>query len=158
MVAVEPEPLLRREAERAAAAAPVPIRLVDGLADALPLDDHAVDAGVASLVLCSVPDPSAALAELHRVIRPGGELRFYEHVQADRPLPARLQRVADLVWPHIAGGCHLSRDTTTALEAARFRIDHIRRFSFRPMPSAPPTPHILGSARRPEIAPTVAGS
>jgi ubiquinone/menaquinone biosynthesis C-methylase UbiE len=59
---------------------PVPIRVLAGVADHLPIEDESVDTAVASLVLCSVPDQDHALAELHRVIRPGGELRFYEHV------------------------------------------------------------------------------
>ncbi len=80
VVAVEPEPYLRAKAEHAATAATVKVRVVEGLADALPLADGEADAGVASLVLCSVPDQAEALAELRRVIRPGGELRFYEHV------------------------------------------------------------------------------
>src|SRR5437763_11319327 len=107
VVAVEPEAILRRGAERAAATAPVPVRVVDGVADALPVEDAFFDAGVASLVLCSVPDQAAALAELHRVTRPGGELRFHEHVVARSPRFARAQRVVDPVWTRAAGGCHL---------------------------------------------------
>src|SRR4051812_35427889 len=83
VVAVEPEPTLRSAAEKAAADARVPIKVVDGVADDLPGADGEYDAAVASLVLCSVPDQASALTELKRVIRPGGELRFYEHVQAD---------------------------------------------------------------------------
>src|SRR5262245_53784694 len=94
VVTVEPEEYLRQRAEKAARGAPVPVRVVDGVAGALPLEDASCDAGVACLVLCTVPDQERALAELARVIRPGGELRFYEHVVAHRPLEARLQRLA----------------------------------------------------------------
>ena len=80
VVAVEPEDYLRAKAERVAEDAPVAIRVVDGLADDLPAEDASFDAAVASLVLCSVPDQAAALAELRRVLRPGAELRFYELV------------------------------------------------------------------------------
>jgi ubiquinone/menaquinone biosynthesis C-methylase UbiE len=83
LLAVEPEPYLRALAETAAQQAAVPIRVVDGTADALPSPDTGMDAAVASLVLCSVPDQARALAELRRVLRPGGELRFFEHIQAD---------------------------------------------------------------------------
>src|SRR4051794_5210796 len=82
VVAVEPEPTLREAAVAAAGQASVPVTVVGGVADALPFDDESFDAAVASLVLCSVPDQARALAELRRVVRPGGELRFYEHVQA----------------------------------------------------------------------------
>jgi ubiquinone/menaquinone biosynthesis C-methylase UbiE len=131
VVAVEPERHLRELAEKAAKKAPVPIRVVDGLADALPLDDASVDAGVASLVLCSVPDQGTALAELRRVIRPGGELRFYEHVLSDSPRLARVQRVAERsgFWPFVGGGCHPARDTAAAIAAAGFEIESCRRSS-----------------------------
>ena len=95
LVAVEPEEHLRAMAQEAAREAPVPVTVVEGVADALPLDDASMDAGVVTAVLCSVPDPAAALAELRRVIRPGGELRFFEHVAADTPRLARFQRVLD---------------------------------------------------------------
>src|SRR5689334_19263123 len=84
VVAIEPEPTLRERAAEAARAAPVAISVRAGTADALPLEDGEMDAAVASLVLCSVPDQPRALAELRRVVRPGGELRFYEHVVATR--------------------------------------------------------------------------
>ncbi len=149
VVAVEPEPYLRERALAAGTTAPVTVRVVDGLADRLPLEDGSVDAGVVSLVLCSVPDQAAALAELRRVLRPGGELRFYEHVRSQRPGFARAQRAADLVWPRIAGGCHTHRDTARAVEAAGFEIERFRRFSFRPCSLvAPVAPHVLGRARR----------
>ncbi len=78
VLAVEPEPSLLRYAVRNAARAPVPVALVDGTAEHVPGADAAFDAAVVCLVLCSVPDQRAALAELHRVIRPGGQLRFLD--------------------------------------------------------------------------------
>jgi ubiquinone/menaquinone biosynthesis C-methylase UbiE len=148
VVAVEPEPYLRAKAEEAAATAPVTVRVVDGMADLLPLEDESVDAGVASLVLCSVPDQAAALAEFRRVIKPGGELRFYEHVLSNRASRRSFQRFMDATfWPRIAGGCHMTRDTRKAMEQAGFMVQRSRRF---PFPSgAFGIPHILGSARRP---------
>ena len=149
VVAVEPEPFLRERAAAAARGAPVPVRVLDGLADRLPLEDGAVDAAVVSLVLCSVPDQASALAEIRRVLRAGGELRFYEHVRSERTGFARVQRAADLLWPRVAGGCHTHRDTVRAIEAADFEIERCRRFSFRPCAViAPVTPHVLGQARR----------
>jgi ubiquinone/menaquinone biosynthesis C-methylase UbiE len=148
VVAVEPEPYLRGKAEAAAVQAPVPISVVDGVAERLPLEDESVDAGVASLVLCSVPDQAVALAELRRVIKPGGELRFYEHVISNRGSRRRFQRFMDAtIWPRMAGGCHMTRDTRKAMEQAGFMVQRSRRFPFPP--GAFGIPHILGSARRP---------
>lgn len=149
VVAAEPEPYLRERAIEAAKDAPVTITVVDGTADQLPADDASFDAGVASLVLCSVDDPSVALGELRRVIRSGGELRFYEHVVSDRPRLARVQRALDrTIWPIVGGGCHASRDTLAAIKAAGFAIEHSRSFDFRPAPAIPTAPHTLGVARR----------
>lgn len=151
VVAVEPEPHLRSLAVEAARTAPVPVRVTDGVAERLPAGEASFDAGIASLVLCSVREQDRALSELFRVIRPGGELRFYEHVRAATPGLARLQRVVDLLfWPQIGGGCHASRDTRAAMERAGFAIKSCREFIFRPSPLAyPVSPHILGIARRP---------
>ena len=150
VLAVEPEPYLRERAREAAGRASVPIEVVDGVADRLAPDDASFDAGVASLVLCSVADQRAALAELFRVIRPGGELRFYEHVRSDSDGLARFQDAATLLWPTFAGGCHPNRDTAAAVEAAGFSIESCRRFPFRPcFFCAPVAPRVLGVARRP---------
>lgn len=149
VLAVEPESLLRAAALEAARDASVEIEVVDGVASALPAGDASQDAAIASLVLCSVSDPARALAELHRVLRPGGELRFYEHVISHKSVPAKLQRVADAtLWPRVAGGCHLARDTGAAIEDAGFRIESLDRFPFSPGALVPSTPHILGMARR----------
>jgi SAM-dependent methyltransferase len=149
VVAVEPEDYLRARALEAARGAPVPVTVLDGVADRLPVEDGAFDAAVASLVLCSVPDQAAALAEIRRVLRPGGELRFYEHVVDDRPRLAALQRKLDdwNVWPPFTGGCHVSRDTGAAIVHAGFAIERARGFPFAPGPV--PVKHILGVARRP---------
>lgn len=150
VLAVEPEPLLRQAAIEEAGEAAVEIEVVDGVADALPAEDNSQDAVVASLVLCSVPDQNSALAEIRRVLRPGGELRFYEHVAADHRLARGFQRFSDATyWPHVAGGCHISRDTTAAIGAAGFELERIDRFPFSPSVILPSLPHILGVARRP---------
>lgn len=150
VLAVEPEPLLRRMATDAAANSAVPVEVVDGVADALPAEDSSFDAGVASLVLCSVPDQSTALAELLRVIRPGGELRFYEHVRAESARFARFQRAVDVFHPLIGGGCHVNRDTLGAIEDAGFVVEKVRRFRFTPcFLDQAIAPHVIGIARRP---------
>jgi ubiquinone/menaquinone biosynthesis C-methylase UbiE len=153
VVAIEPEGYLREHAQDAAVNAPVAVSVLEGGADRLPGEEASFDAGVAALVLCTVPDQARALAELFRVIRPGGELRFYEHVISKRPWEARFQRFADATfWPRLAGGCHLTRDTSAGIERAGFVIEVCERFPFSPAPLLPADPHILGTARRP--APT----
>ena len=128
----------------------MPVTVVAGVAGRLPAEDASRDVAIVSLVLCSVPDQAAALAEIHRVLRPGGELRFYEHVLSREPGFASYQRIADrTLWPRLAGGCHAARDTAGSIEAAGFTIESCDRFAVMPcripMPAAP---HILGVARR----------
>jgi len=143
IVAVEPEPYLR---EKAAVAADERIELRDGLAQDLPVGDGQADAVVFCLVLCSV-DQAAALAEAHRVLRPEGELRVLEHVQADSPRARRTQRLLDrTIWPRIGGGCHLHRDTAAAVEQAHFRFLDLDRFAFPSGSSGPSSSSILGRA------------
>jgi len=150
VLAVEPEARLRESALRAAEEASVPIRVVAGVADRLPAEDASIDAGIASLVLCTVRDQDAALAELRRVIRPGGELRFYEHVVSRRPGAARIERALDAtIYPHLSGGCHLARDTFAAIERAGFQVRSSRRFPFGPSALGPQVAHILGAASAP---------
>jgi SAM-dependent methyltransferase len=147
VVAVEPEPYLRERAHEAARAAAAAVTVVDGVADALPAEDGAFDAAVASLVLCSVPDQAVALAELRRVVRPGGELRFYEHVVAEGRRGAVQRRLDDWgVWPRLSGGCHGARDTQAAISANGWSIERVRRFDFKAGPIT--LPHIIGVARR----------
>ncbi len=150
VVAVEPEPHLRALAQRAATqpAARGIVSVCAGVAGALPVDDDSFDAAVTCLVLCSVRDQAAALAELRRVLRPGGELRFLEHVRAERQPLRTVLSLADAsgVWPFLAGGCHASRDTLGAIEQAGFGVTELRRFDFSPGPPLPAIPHILGRA------------
>ena len=150
VLAVEPEPYLRALAEKAAARAPVRVEVVDGVADELPAEDGSFDAAVACLVLCSVPDQGRALAELRRVLRPGGELRFYEHIRSDRRAAALGQRAVDQIfWPRAFAGCHTHRDTPAAIAGAGFEIERDRRMSVGPLPIANPVAaHAIGRARR----------
>lgn len=148
VVALEPERYLRAKAHEAAGAVAVQVIVRDGVADPLPLDTDEFDAAVASLVLCSVPDARPALAELRRVLRPGGELRFLEHIRSESPRKARIQERLDSsgVWPRLGGGCHCSRDTVAAIEAAGFGVERARSFDMGPG-WLHTNPHVLGVAR-----------
>jgi ubiquinone/menaquinone biosynthesis C-methylase UbiE len=150
VLAVEQEKYLRQRAIERAAQAAVDIEVVDGVAEKLPADSDSLDAEVACFVLCSVSNQPAALSELRRVIRPGGELRFLEHMIANGTGMSRAQRFADRTfWPLVAGGCHAARDTKTAIEGAGFEIERCRRFPFRTSPvEVLVTQHIVGIARR----------
>lgn len=150
VLAVEPEPYLRARAAERAPGAPVPVRVVDGTAEGLPVPDASVDVVVASLVLCSVADQATALREMFRVLRPGGRLRFYEHVAAGTPRLRRVQRMLDAtLWPLFAGGCHTGRDTVGAIESAGFVVEEAARFMFPAGRTTPASPHVLGTASRP---------
>jgi ubiquinone/menaquinone biosynthesis C-methylase UbiE len=148
VLALEPEPYLRERAHAAARDAPVPVTVRDGVAHPLPAQDDEFDAAVASLVLCSVPDPDHAVAELRRVVKPGGELRFLEHVRSSRPRKARVQEALDRtgIWPRIGGGCHCARDTVATLERNGFAIDRMRDMDVGPS-VVHTNPHVLGVAR-----------
>lgn len=141
VVAVEPEPHLRAAA---AARGIQRVAVLDGVAEALPLEDASVDAVVACLVLCTVGSQDRALAEIGRVLRPGGELRFYEHVAATGRAGRAAQRALDGsgLWPRLAGGCHLTRDTESAIRAAGFALPaaDLRRFRVSLVP------HVAGRA------------
>jgi ubiquinone/menaquinone biosynthesis C-methylase UbiE len=150
VLAVEPDPYLRRVAGQQARQAPVPVEVRDGVAERLDAADASFDAAVATLVLCSVTDQRAVLGELHRVVRLGGQLRFIEHVQAGTPGLRRVQHLLDAtVWPPLLGGCHTSRDTVAAIASAGFTVERIEEFSFPPARwSTPASPHVSGVAVR----------
>jgi SAM-dependent methyltransferase len=149
LVAVEPEPFLRRMARDAARSAPVTTRVVAGLADEIPVADAAFDAAVVSGLLCSVHDARRTLAEVGRVLRPTGRLRFYEHVRSRSPAFARWQARVDLIWPRLMGGCHTTRDTLAAIKDAGFVVERCRGLRFPPGARfSPVAPRILGSAVR----------
>lgn len=150
VVAVEPDSTARAVAEERAREAEVRIDVVDGTAEALPVEDGAFDAVVAVWVLCSVRDPAAALAEMHRVVRPGGELRFYEHVRSENAAFRWLQKTIDgLFWMRALGGCVTTRDTTAAIKAAGFEIVELERgFHSSSLLTITSAPYVIGTARR----------
>jgi len=149
LIAVEPSRRRRNRARAAARQASTQIQIVPGTAEDLPGQDGDYDAVVACLVLCSVPDQQAALSEIRRVLRPGGQLRYFEHVVSDRPAFAGLERVLDTtLYPPLARGCHCSRDTGAAIRLAGFQIEQETRIAVREAQLGPSVQHILGIAGR----------
>jgi SAM-dependent methyltransferase len=148
VVAVEPELTFRNWARAEAVDAPVPITVLDGDAAHLPLDTGAADAVVFSLVMCSLPDLPAALAEARRVLRPGGEVRFYEHVRSRFAPVGLLEDLVAPMWSRLAGGCSPNRDPLAELSRAGLRVGEVRRFSFSPVRGVPGVAHVLGRAIR----------
>ena len=108
---------------------------LDAKAESIPLPDHSVDAVVGTYVLCSVTDQAAALAEVRRVLVPGGRVVFVDHVQAPpRTLKRFVQAVATPIAKRVCHGCHWNRDTELALVAAGFTGTDVRRLRVRSMP------------------------
>ena len=149
VVLCEPDAHMRRKLKpKVDASALRKIEISDASLDSLPFKAGEFDAVVCSLVLCSVPDQQAALAEIARVLKPGGRLLFLEHVAADgRPGRLKWQRRVEPVWKHLMGNCHLTRRTEAAIAAAGFEIERIQRESIRKaLPIVRPS--IRGIARK----------
>lgn len=152
IVATEPDPhmakRLRAKVEAGAGGGPSRVEVVEAGAERLPLPDGEADAVVATLVFCTIPDARAAMDEAARVLKPGGTLRFVEHVRSPSPKSARWQDRLDKPWGVIAGGCHPNRDTVAALRAtAGLRVGEVRDEKF---PKSPPLvrPVVVGEATR----------
>jgi len=148
VLALEPEPYLRHEAERCAQAWGEKITVLDASAYDIPAEAASADAVVFSLVLCSVGDQKRALSEAKRVLKPGGLLCIYEHVAAKDSSRRRYQDRVDYPWSKIAGGCHCNRETELALSEAGFDVSALEAFNFRGTPRLVPVePHVLGQLK-----------
>ncbi|MFA9431960.1 class I SAM-dependent methyltransferase [Egicoccus sp. AB-alg2] len=149
LIAVEPSLRMHARLREKAATADVEVTLLSQGAEALPLDDASVDEVICSLVLCTVGDPTRVLAEVHRVLRPGGRFRFVEHVAAPTWSPRRwLQRVIRRPWAWLFEGCTLDRDTAAAVRAAGFAEVQIEQRRFRHSAFVPVNTTIWGVATR----------
>ena len=141
---VEPDPHMRKKLRPKAVTASVPVEVSAAGAEALPFPDASFDTVVSTLVLCTVPDQALALAEIRRVLRPGGRLLFVEHVRAAGPW-ARWQDRIEPLWGRLLGGCHPNRDTVSGIEEAGFEIEALDAF-YPPVLMSRLTPHVQGSA------------
>jgi len=129
VVVCEPEAGMRRRLLDRAAASPVPVSVLPHGLPGLGLPDASFDTVVCVLVLCTVADVDAAIAELRRLLRPDGDLLFLEHVLGRSPLMAGVQRLAAPAWARVAGGCRLDRDTISALRAGGFVVADCERLA-----------------------------
>jgi ubiquinone/menaquinone biosynthesis C-methylase UbiE len=117
---------MRKASQERRDQAPFEIEWLDASAESIPLPDDSVDSVVLTYTLCTIPDPQRALAEMRRVLRPGGELLFCEHGLAPDGFTGGLQRAIDPVWHRFAGGCHLNRKMSELLEGAGFELEGLQ--------------------------------
>jgi ubiquinone/menaquinone biosynthesis C-methylase UbiE len=150
LVALEPHRTYSQRLRARAGAAHVPVEVVAGTAEELPFADESFDNVVTTLSLCSVGDLDVALAEIRRVLRPGGALHFLEHVRGEGAT-ARWQDRLTPIQRRIADGCHLNRDTAAAILQAGFEITELERFAM-PAGASVIKPAIQGTALRPGTA------
>jgi SAM-dependent methyltransferase len=148
LVVVEPDPHMAKRLRAKLARSGQAASVVEAPAERLPFEDASFDTAVATLVLCTVPDPEAALAETARLLKPGGRLLFIEHVRAEDPGLARWQDRLEKPWRFLGDGCHCNRDTVATIATSPLTLEEVDRGR---LPKAPPivTPLVRGSARRP---------
>ena len=146
LIAVEPNPHMHARLRRAARAAGVDLEIRDVVGEQIDLPDASADAVISSLVLCSVGDPDLVLAEIRRILRPGGRFSFAEHVAAKKGTPTRgVQRLLRRPWAWVFEGCSCERDLATAIEGAGFATVAIDRYRIH-SPFLPFNTHIAGTA------------
>jgi ubiquinone/menaquinone biosynthesis C-methylase UbiE len=144
LVMAEPDPHMLKQL-RAKAAGRGGVEISEASAQELPFADDSFDTAVFTLVLCTVPDPAAALRETVRVLKPGGKLLFIEHVRADEAGLAGWQDRLERPWRFFADGCHCNRDTVATIEASALTLTEVEQGY---LPKAPPLvrPLVRGSA------------
>jgi ubiquinone/menaquinone biosynthesis C-methylase UbiE len=135
LVLAEPDPHMVKRLRQRLAESGEEAEVVEAPAQSLPFEDSSFDTAVFTLVLCTVPDPAASLAEAARVLKPGGKLLFVEHVRAEDPGLASWQDRLEKAWRFLGDGCHCNRDTVAAIEASPLTLEHVERGQ---MPKAPP--------------------
>lgn len=125
VLGLEPSRPLLARARKNAEKAPPPVRLIEGSAEAIPLDDRSVDTVVMTWTGCSIPDIRSALGEMRRVLRPGGRLLFVEHGRSPGPRVQVWQDRLTPLWRRVAGGCHLNRKMDDLIQQSGFTVEHL---------------------------------
>jgi len=145
LVLVEPDPHMAKRMRERLSRSSREATIVEAPAERLPFESASFDTVVSTLVLCTVPDPAAAIAELERVLKPGGQLLFIEHVRAEDPGLAVWQDRLEKPWRFLADGCHCNRNTLAMLASSRLEVGTVEHGQ---LPKAPPIvrPLIRGSA------------
>lgn len=148
LVLAEPDPHMLKKLRVKAGEAGRDAEVVGAPAERLPFEDSSFDTAVFTLVLCTVPDPEAALAEAARILKPGGKLLFVEHVRAEDAGLARWQDRLEKPWRFVGDGCHCNRDTVATIEASPLAVEQVERGA---LPKAPPLvrPLVRGRATLP---------
>lgn len=128
VAAVEPSSLCMRIAEARITAASAKVELAGLNGETLDLPSDEFDAALSTWTLCTIPDVGAALAEIRRVLKPGGALHFVEHGRAPDARVARWQARIEPPWKHIAGGCHVTREIANLIQRAGFQLDSVQNY------------------------------
>jgi SAM-dependent methyltransferase len=145
LLLTEPDPHMAAKLRKRAGSLALDTKVIEAPAEELPFEDASVDTVVSTLVLCTVHDPHRTLAEVARVLRPGGVFLFAEHVRSESPWAAWWQDRLRRPWSWYACGCQCNRDTTSALQAASFLVGQIRHDRLRWI-SPLVRPLVVGSA------------
>jgi ubiquinone/menaquinone biosynthesis C-methylase UbiE len=134
IVGIEPSPKLLKMTRRAAERTSTPLKLIEGTAETIPIDDKIIDTVVTTWTMCSISAIDRALQEMRRVLKPGGRLLFVEHGRAPQPGVRWWQDHLTPAWKRFSGGCHLNRPIPELIQDAGFRIEHLETGYMRPGP------------------------
>ena len=126
VIGIDPDESMLGRAQRRARKTSFPVELILATAEELPFEDERFDAVISTLVFCTVADPPTALKEVQRVLKSGGEFRLLEHVKATQERIGWLQEKATPLWKHVAGGCHLDRDTSSTVQETGFDVEQVK--------------------------------
>jgi ubiquinone/menaquinone biosynthesis C-methylase UbiE len=125
IIGIEPSAKLLKMTRSAAGRASTPLKLIEGTAEAIPIDDQTIDTVVTSWTMCSIPAIERALQEMRRVLKPGGRLLFVEHGRAPEPGVRWWQDHLTPAWKRFSGGCHLNRAIRELIQHAGFHMEHL---------------------------------